>query len=67
MCYLALSKSRFYAVLSKAAQGSLALNPRRSKYREPEHRKSAKVFELVESIEMAFLRLEGPTYIWKSK
>jgi hypothetical protein len=31
-------ESRFYAVLSKAAQGSLALNRRRSKSREPERR-----------------------------
>jgi hypothetical protein len=52
-------ESRFYAVHSKAALSGLALNPRRSKSREPKRPKAAKVFERAESIEMAFLRLVG--------
>jgi hypothetical protein len=38
-------ESRFYAVFSKAASSGLALNPRRSKSRELERPKAAKVFE----------------------
>ena len=52
-------ESRFYAVLSKAGSSGLALNPRRSKSREPERPRAAKVFEKAEIIEMAFLRLVG--------
>ena len=37
-------ESRFYAVL-KGCAGGLALNPRRSKSREPKRPKAAKVFE----------------------
>ena len=51
-------ESRFYAVLKGCSSG-LALNPRRSKSREPKRPKAAKVFERAESIEMAFLRLVG--------
>jgi hypothetical protein len=51
-------ESRFYAVLKGCSNG-LALNPRRSKSREPKRPKAAKVFEKAESIEMAFLRRIG--------
>src|ERR1700739_673246 len=51
-------ESRFYAVLKGCLSG-LALNPRRSKSREPKRPKAAKVFERAESIETAFLRLVG--------
>jgi hypothetical protein len=51
-------ESRFYAVLKGCSSG-LALNPRRSKSREPKRPKAAKVFERAESNEMAFLRLVG--------
>jgi hypothetical protein len=51
-------ESRFYAVLKGCSSG-LALNPRRSKSREPKRPKAGKVFERAESIEMAFLRLVG--------
>jgi hypothetical protein len=48
-------ESRFYAVLKGCSSG-LALNPRRSKSREPKRPKGR---ERAESIEMAFLRLVG--------
>ncbi len=51
-------ESRFYAVLKGCSSG-LALNPRRSKSREPKRPKAAEVFEKAEIIEMAFLRLVG--------
>ena len=48
-------ESRFHAVLKGCSSG-LALNPRRSKSREPKRPKAAEAFERAESDEMAFLR-----------
>src|SRR5260370_6667363 len=49
-------ESRFYAVLKGCSSGQ-ALNPRRSKAREPKRPKATEVFKRAENMEMAFLRL----------